>query len=641
MQFKQAAADAGVSTEAMGVQVEAAGQKILEASTRAATFTVELGKVRAAGMEAANQLQTLQGHGTSLTGMFTEMIKTGTPVESFLGKLGSYGALAVIAFEGAKLAGERLGAGLTALAGVQLDLIDAQRREQDMLAATGLQLQAVAKGAMDMGGSVAEMTANWNNYLLAQGRGTQAMKDAAAATLGIKMATLDYAAEQAKVASGAALLEGLFKADADAQADLAVKTQTLTTVQIANDAAEKSGTQTSAQKHDADWRLAQAEDAVAISQATATAAQYASIQAVTESKASIDAYMAKAREMGDAIPVAFREAIDAAESMRKKNADLLQGEKDLVAGMKNLPAAMQNSIDSEKGLAAADKLVSDSHDKLIPALDKILGDLAQETTAAGTNAASFDKIAQAQSKAALELDAYARANQLTSAQVIEMVRNQGGLVKALNDTNSEYAKSLVSKYGADMALASERTKDEIQNQKDLAAAAKTANDEFDKQAQFLKNRNAAIVDGTTQIDANGNAVKQAADKEGTWTAVLMTVTAATDAQTASLKAMLEAQNAYTDAVAKSLTIAKGWNDELAGLADSYKSGAIDILQYKQALEAFQTNLEQTFSGATGEAKKQLDAMTQAIQVLINTASGGGDTTQNTFTGQLNKTFNNP
>src|ERR1017187_9720260 len=335
MQFKQAAADAGVSTEAMGVQVEAAGQKILEASTKAATFTVELGKVRAAGMEAANQLQTLQGHGTTLTGMFGEMIKTGTPLESFLGKLGSYGALAVIGFEAAKMAGERLGAGLTALAGAHLDLIDAQRREQDMLAATGLQLQAVAKGAMDMGGSVAEMTANWNNYLLAQGRGTQAMKDAAGAFIGLRSAQLDYGAQQDKVAAAAALLEGIFQRQALADADLAQKTNALTTVQIANAAAMASGVQTSAQKHDADWRLAQAEDALAASQTTATAAQFASIEAVVKSEASINAYMTTAREMGDVIPAAFRAAIDAAESLRKEHSDLLDMEKNLVAEMKN------------------------------------------------------------------------------------------------------------------------------------------------------------------------------------------------------------------------------------------------------------------------------------------------------------------
>src|ERR1019366_7290578 len=66
--------------------------------------------------------------------------------------------------------------------------------------------------------------------------------------------------------------------------------------------------------------------------------------------------------------------------------------------------------------------------------------------------------------------------------------------------------------------------------------------------------------------------------------VYLQVAAATDAQTASLVALLKAQNAYTDAVSNTLTVAKGWNDYLAGLADSYKQGSIDLIQYKRALE---------------------------------------------------------
>jgi hypothetical protein len=248
---------------------------------------------------------------------------------------------------------------------------------------------------------------------------------------------------------------------------------------------------------------------------------------------------------------------------------------------------------------------------------------------------------------------------------MEMVTSQGGLAKALNDTNSEYAKSLVSKYGADMALASERTKDEIQNQKDLAAAAAAANAEFDAQAAKIKTRNEAIDKGTAATNAFKNSTAGATDTmesfgEGMtnangsmvttttslslFTGAWLTVTAATQAQTDALKALLVAQNAYTDSVANALTVGKGWNDYLAGLADQYKTGAIDILQYKNALTDFSTQLSQDFSGATGKARDAITSLQRAIQSLINSAGGGPSTPTGAWqspTTQLNQAFNGP
>jgi hypothetical protein len=282
---------------------------------------------------------------------------------------------------------------------------------------------------------------------------------------------------------------------------------------------------------------------------------------------------------------------------------------------------------------------------LNPTITTTLNTLEQENQKVTLAGGNVLKLAQDHDQAVQSLVAFAKQTGLSSEEVVKFIQKQTLLRDAMKDATDQGVVQMeiaLSKLGVSLDDAAAKTETFAEKQSRLAAATAEANKEFDAQTAKINARNAAI-DAATTAQSNFDAAQaNGIAFEGQATEVLMTVTAATQAQTDALVALLKAQNAYTDAVANTLTVAKGWNDYLATLADSYKTGAIDLIQYKQSLEDFQTQLEQTFSGATGNAKKQLDAMTQAIQTLINTAGAGnagmGDTS---ITGQLNNAFNKP
>lgn len=129
---------------------------------------------------------------------------------------------------------------------------------------------------------------------------------------------------------------------------------------------------------------------------------------------------------------------------------------------------------------------------------------------------------------------------------------------------------------------------------------------------------------------------------GSATIANMVLAKATDAQTASLDALLAAYNALNGAVQNTLTVASGWNDWLAQLKSSFDSGAISVLSYRQALEDFETQLETQFPGAVGKAKDAITSMIGVINTLIATAgAGGAGSPDNSVSGALNKAFNTP
>jgi len=165
-------------------------------------------------------------------------------------------------------------------------------------------------------------------------------------------------------------------------------------------------------------------------------------------------------------------------------------------------------------------------------------------------------------------------------------------------------------------------------QKQLAADTQFAKEQAAGHARAVGDTSTALATMTTQLTlAQG---------------VFFSVTAATDAQNKALENLLKTQGAYTNEVKQTLDVATGWKDYLAGLADAYKTGAINLLQYRTELADFATELRQDFSGATGEARKAIDTMTQAIQAMINAAgAGGGASFDMSPTGQLNRAFNNP
>jgi hypothetical protein len=153
------------------------------------------------------------------------------------------------------------------------------------------------------------------------------------------------------------------------------------------------------------------------------------------------------------------------------------------------------------------------------------------------------------------------------------------------------------------------------------------------------------------IDAQNGVASSIADGiavGGQGAVMNLTLSKATDAETASLKALLETQNAYNTAAANALTVAQGWNDYLAELKASFDSGAMSVMAYKQALEDFETQLSTEFPGAVGNAKAALTSMMGVLNTLIATAgagaAGAGDVGQagnQSISKQLNNAFNNP
>ena len=638
------------AAEASGVAMPpAVGNALKAMQTDIDAATVKLGVFRKAQQDvtassalAGSQLDALRGQAGSLTSMFSSMEKTGTGLTSSIGALGMGLGIAGMAFIAAKATGEAFAKVIDTVANAHLGLMDAQLKVQTEQAALGLQLQAVSKGAMEMGGSISDMAKNWDNYQLSQGRGNQALKDAAAGILGIKTASMSYTATQDKMAEGAAFLAGLFKNDADAQSVLTDKTNILTAVQMQNIALEEKGTQTAAAKHDADWRLAEAEDGVVVAETKATATHFALIAAISQSTNSINAYMQMARDMGDAVPVEFLKALDAASRLKKTHDDLKVTEDALMAVWKNVPAVISNQTQMYDKLQASAQLVGDSHEKLNADIIKILDTLAKDTAAAALATNSTKALGDAYDKAQLSLAAYAKTHEISIADVMLMVKNQGGLLNAIQSTNEATAANQFGPYGAVLGQAADRVKTLVEQETDLLAAIKATDAAMAANVATVKARNDAIDKGIqvasnlAAAQANGIAI------DGQATIMNLTLASATAEQNTALVNLLKTQNAYTAAVQNTLGVAKGWNDYLAELLSSYQSGALSLISYKAALEAFQTQLEQTFSGATGKAKDALNSMIATIQTLINTAgAGGGAPADTSVTGALNKAFNTP
>lgn len=153
--------------------------------------------------------------------------------------------------------------------------------------------------------------------------------------------------------------------------------------------------------------------------------------------------------------------------------------------------------------------------------------------------------------------------------------------------------------------------------------------------------NATVYDAAMQ--GNTASTKDGITAYGTSAQIINFVLApATKAATDALVEMMKAQNAYTDSLQHTLSIATGWSDYLANLLDAYNSGTSSILQYKLGLENFLHTLETQFSSATGKAKAALEEMIATVGRLIATAGAGPlPSTDYSYGGALNKQFNKP
>jgi hypothetical protein len=669
--YQRQATAAGVSTADMGRISDSAGVQISGAADKVGIFKKAQMDLAAQGALTGSQLDALRNSGGTLSGMFTSMERTGSGLTKSIGQLGVGLGIGSIAFMGAEAAGRALIKMLSDAEEKELRLIDTEIKGKNAAELHAAAMRALGEGFIENSTSVQGLITNYQNLELAQGHAGEAAVKTALGLKAEQMDLMDYNLQMAIGVSRSAALEGQFTNQARAEADVAKKTTDLTNASLAFDVSNISSLKTQGQLHDAMWREAQAADALTEAEARATAERYKSNEMMHLEEGALRAMVVAAREMGEAIPEGARAAIDALDHLKTKNEDLLRTEAELVKKMGELPAAMQNSITAEHDMATAEQKVADAHDRLVPSIDKILASLRAETEAAKTSGDAVGKTAIAEDKAATALAAYAIANHLSLAQVMEMVTAQGGLVNALNTTEAELAKQILElgAHGGATDIAAERTKNLTQELKDQADALRISTLEWDKNTAAVKARNGEVYNSTTANWANAASMQKAANDAadlrtsleaateaqtgsatstangiqvaGKATIVTLALAAATAEQTAALVEALKAQNLYTDSLQHTLSIATGWSDYLANLKSAVDNGTTSILQYKLALANFLTMLETQFPTATGKAKAALEEMIGVVQRLMDTAVGPTFPVDNSYGGALNKQFNGP
>src|ERR1035441_10158014 len=168
--LQQTAADSGVTLASLGVNVDAVKKALLDAATKASTATLELGKLRAAGLEAANQLQALQGKASSLSAMFLEMSKTGNTLEQAVGRTAVGVGIGILAFDAAVAAGERLGAALVKMIDFFSELSDKSIAAANAGDKMNTVVNELAAGHIKLGANVSETVRQYDLYSVASGK---------------------------------------------------------------------------------------------------------------------------------------------------------------------------------------------------------------------------------------------------------------------------------------------------------------------------------------------------------------------------------------------------------------------------------------------------------------------------------------
>src|ERR1017187_8179404 len=279
---------------------------------------------------------------------------------------------------------------------------------------------------------------------------------------------------------------------------------------------------------------------------------------------------------------------------------------------------------------------ADIADKVVPRLTDLAiahgllkGVVIDNTTVQKQVAGAFVGTSDGAKVAATNVGLLTDAVTKDSAAVTANAKEQGVLQAALDKTSSS----------AKQAAAQHTSVGDAMNSS--ASSAGAYGGRVDDLARGFGN---LTMNQQLNIDAQNGVASSIADGTavaGSATIANLTLAKATDAETASLKALLETYNGYSAAAANALTVASGWNDYLSELKASFDSGALSVIAYKQALEDFQTQLSQEFPGAVGKAKDALTAMMGVLNQLIATAGAGGagQGIDQRVSGQLNKAFN--
>jgi predicted transcriptional regulator len=209
--YQTQATAAGVSTADMGRISDAAGAQISGAADKVGIFKKAQADLAAQGAMTGSQLDKLRMSGTSLNGLFDSMERTGTGLTKTIGQLGVGLGIGSIAFMGAEAAGRALIKMLSDAEEKSLRLIDTEIKGKNAAELHAAAMRALNAGLIDNSDSVEGLLKNYNLYILASGRGSQAAKQAAADFAGVGGAIKNYALETQKAETISALLEGAFK----------------------------------------------------------------------------------------------------------------------------------------------------------------------------------------------------------------------------------------------------------------------------------------------------------------------------------------------------------------------------------------------------------------------------------------------
>jgi hypothetical protein len=239
----------------------------------------------------------------------------------------------------------------------------------------------------------------------------------------------------------------------------------------------------------------------------------------------------------------------------------------------------QGLTDAHTKHAAALKLVRESNEQVIPAMDKLLNSLQKEDQAALKSKTSVTDVANAHEKAVLALVQYGKENGLTADQVAKLIKAQSGMLdvtKAATDEGILRMNIALQANGVDLEDVAKKTETLADSQARLARETAAAIAEFDRQTASIHARNAAIDASTASTNAWGAAIN------GT-TAGLLTNTA----QAAAWGASLAGVSKVTAQATIEMAFAK---DGLSALDKEMKQAALDALADADAFGRVAGNL---------------------------------------------------
>lgn len=326
--------------------------------------------------------------------------------------------------------------------------------------------------------------------------------------------------------------------------------------------------------------------------------------------ARYDAYIAKTNP-----------AVKATEAQTKALRDQKQALSDMSAQMAASASSVEFKINAPK---LEDIMPLEEATKYAERLNDVLGKAFAEGGAA-------------------ERDEWAAANVETLDKVIASYEKWGEAVpehvRAAYDAMNAASKDWVAQLDAENAAADgvHQAKQRRWAAED-AAANRTSRAPQEYKAIQDAAFGAAVANGElgTSLDRVAEAVVATGGTMTVGAPILITITQASDEQTAALLRQAEAWGILTKAQMDHMGVTKGWTDYVIAMKNAYESGTSSLYNYITGLAAFKAQLLEMYAGATGAAKEAVDAMVAMIEKLMQTTGGRDTGSGNPMLDELNR-----